>query len=142
MNLNKIKKIAVKFPNWIDPVLIQKAGSFSVTKFKEARNINLELGSQLFAHESAVSIGARKLPYIEGFNATMLNDRYIPGCFTMQFTFASGEEKKVQRLIEKHNGQIIEIREELHQWGKTETDQNNTGKEHNYENVNETLEED
>ena len=137
MNLNKIKKIAVKFPNWIDPVLIQKAGSFSVTKFKQARNINLELGSQLFAHESNISVGARKLPYIEGFNATMLNDIYIPGCFAMQFSFASGEEKKVFRLIEKYSGKLLPVREELKQWGTSEGDEDNP--RNHFERVNETI---
>ena len=138
MNLNKIKKIAVKFPNWIDPVLVQSAGNFSVTKFKEARNINLELGSQLFAHESAISIGVRKLPYIEGFNATMLNDKYYAGYFAMQFTFASGEEKKVQRIIEKYSGVVIPLRGELQQWGTHDGDDEDN-KRNQYENVNEYL---
>ena len=138
MNINKIKKICVKFPNWIDPMLVQQAGNFSVTKFKQARNINLELMSREFAKESAISVGARKLPYIEGFNCTMLNDRYIAGYFAMQFTFASGEEKKVTRLIEKYSGVVIPLRKDLQQWGTHDGDDENN-KRNQYENVNELI---
>lgn len=137
MNVNKVKKIAVKFPNFVNPSIIESEGKRLVLKFKEARNINLELMSQEFARESAISVGARKLPHIEGFNCTMLNDIYIPGYFAMQFTFASGEEKKVSRLIEKYNGQQIQLRDDLQQWGTSET--NLSGKEYNYERVNEFI---
>ncbi len=140
MNLNKIKKICVKFPNWVNPGQIHKEGTRQVLKFREARNINAEIATDMFAGDSGMQIGARNLPHIEGFNCTFRNDMNLVGCFAMQFTFCSGGEKKVMRLIEKYNGKIIPVREELHQWGTTETDQNNTGKEHNYENVNETLE--
>lgn len=137
MNLNKTKKIAVKFPNFVNPHIIESEGKRYVMKFKQARNINLELMSQEFARESAISIGSRKLPYIEGFNCTMLNDMYFPGYFAMQFTFASGEEKKVFRLIEKYNGIQIPLRDNLQQWGTSET--NLSGKEYNYERVNEFI---
>jgi len=139
MNLNKIKKICVKFPNWVNPGQIHREGTRQVLKFREARNINAEIASDMFAGDSGMQVGSRNLPHIEGFNCTFRNDLKFIGSFAMQFTFASGEERKVQRLIEKHNGQIIPPRVELHQWGKTETDQNNTGREHSYENVNEIL---
>jgi len=140
MNLNKIKKICVKFPNWVNAGQIYKEGTRQVLKFREARNINAEIATKEFAGDSGMQVGARNLPHIEGFNCTFRNDLKFVAHFAMQFTFASCEERKVQRLIEKHNGEIISIRKELHQWGKEEIDQNNTAKEHNYENVNEIIE--
>ena len=139
MNLNRIKKIAVRFPNFVNPEMIIGDATRIVMKFKEARNINLEMASEIFAGDSGMQVGARNLPHIEGFNCTFLNDIQIVGCFAMQFTFASGEEKKVSRLIERYGGTILPLRKDLNQWGTTETDQNNSGKEHNYENVNELL---
>ena len=139
MNLNKVKKIAVKFPNFINPHLVTGDATRNVLKFKEARNINLELMTENFAGDSGMQVGARNLPHIEGFNATMLNDIYFPAHYAMQFTFASGEEKKVMRIIERYGGQLLPIRDNLHQFGKEETDNTTRGKTHNYENVNEEI---
>jgi len=137
MNLNKVKKIAVKFPNWVNPSIIESEGKRYVLKFKEARNINLEMMSEQFARESSISVGARKLPYIEGFNCTMLNDMFLVGYFAMQFTFASGEEKKVMKIINKFNGEIIRPRTDLQQWGTFEGDEDN--KRNHFERVNECI---
>ena len=54
-----------------------------------------------------------------------------------QFTFASGEERKVFKIIEKYDGQIIPNREDLNQWAFDET--NLSGKSYQVENVNEYL---
>lgn len=139
MNLNKIKKINVKFPNFVNINLVVSDAIKKVPKFKEIQNINARIYSELYAGDSGMQVGARNLPHIEGFNCTFLNDQPEIGYTKMQFTFASGEEKKVFRLIEKHGGEIMPIRTEMQQFGKTETDQNNSGKEHSYENVNELL---
>ena len=139
MNLNKIKKIAVKFPNFINPQMIIGDATKVVMKLREARNLNAEIASKMFAGDSGMSCGPRNLPHIEGFNCTFLNDQPEPGYLKMQFTFASGEEKKVQRIIERYGGILLPIRNDLNQWGKEEADQNNSGKMHSYENVNETI---
>ena len=137
MNTNHIKKIAVKFPNFVDVNMIYKDATKNVLKFREARNVNLEIASKMFAGDSGMQIGARKLPHIEGFNCTFLNDLYFPAHFAMQFTFASGEERKVMRLIEKHGGKVMPIRENMNQWGTHDGDEDN--KRNQYENVNEVL---
>jgi len=137
MNLNKVKKIAVKFPNFVNPEMIIGDATRVVMKFKEARNINLEMASELFAGDSGMQVGARNLPHIEGFNCTFLNDIQIPGMFAMQFTFASGEEKKVQRIIDRYGGKLLPIRTDLNQWGTSEGDEDNP--RNHFERVNETI---
>jgi hypothetical protein len=137
MNINKVKKISVKFPNFIDPNMIYKDATKNVMKFKQARNVNLELMSQEFAGDSGMQIGARNLPHIEGFNCTFLNDTYFPAHFAMQFTFASGEERKVMRLIERYGGKVLPVRENLQQWGTYDGDEET--EKSSYENVNEVL---
>jgi len=95
--------------------------------------------SKLFSDSSNVHVGARYLPRIEGFNCTWRNDEKDPLFTIAQFTFASGEEKKVSAIIEKYNGKIIPIRKDLHQWQFEETNQSNSGKEYKVENVNEII---
>jgi len=138
MNLNKIKKICVKFPNWVSAGQMYNEATKQVLKFREARNINAEIATDMFASDSGMQVGSRNLPHIEGFNATFRNDLKFVAHFAMQFTFASGEERKVFRLIEKHNGEIIPIREELHQWGTYDGDDENNPR-NQYEKVNETI---
>jgi hypothetical protein len=133
MNLNRIKKIAVKFPNFVSKESIEYEGSRLVLKLPEIQNINNRIYSDLFAESSNVSIGPRKLPKIEGFNCTWRNDEKNPYFTIAQFTFASGEEKKVDRIIEKYNGKIIPSRKDLIQWGTEETN----GEE--FERVNERV---
>jgi len=137
MNENKIKKVAIKFPNYISREMIEYEGKRLVVKFPQIQDVNNRIYSKLFADPSNVSIGARKLPRIEGFNCTWRNDEKDPFHTIAQFTFASGEEKKVQRIIEKHGGKIIPSRKDLHQWGIEET--NLSGKMAMIENVNEVL---
>ena len=137
MNTNKIKKIAVKFPNFVSKDSIEYEGKRLVLKLPEIQDINNRLYSKLFSDPSNVSIGARKLPRITGFNCTWRNDMQDPAHTIAQFTFASGEEKKVFRIIEKYQGVVIEARADLQQWGTEET--NGSGKVIQFENVNEIL---
>jgi len=133
MNLNRIKKISVKFPNFVSKQSIEYEGKRLVLKLPQIQNFNNMLISKLFADESNVTIGARKLPRIEGFNCTWRNNEKNPYYTIAQFTFASGEERKVFRIIEKYNGEIIKSREDLKQWGTEESN----GEE--FERVNEVI---
>ena len=108
-----------------------------VLKLPQIQDINNRMYSELFAGESNVSVGARKLPRIEGFNCTWRNDEKNPQYTIAQFTFASGEEKKVDRIIEKYQGVIIQSREDLNQWQFDEVNLNNTGSVTQVENVHE-----
>ena len=144
MNTNKIKKISVKFPNIVNRLDIDYEGKRLVQKIpairdfnNQLKNINIKhIGSQ-FSDSSSVHVGARYLPRIEGFNCTWRNDEKDPTHVYAQFTFASGEEKKVWRIIEKNGGQIIPSRTDLKQWGFEET--NLSGKSIQVENVHERL---
>ncbi len=144
MNTNKIKKISVKFPNIVNRLDIDYEGKRLVQKIPMFKNINNELkninikniGDQ-FSSSSNVHVGARYLPRIEGFNCTWRNDETDPTHVFAQFTFASGEEKKVQRIIDKNNGVVIPSRTDLNQWSFDETNLN--GNTYQVENVNETI---
>ncbi len=139
MNLNRIKKIAIKFPNFVSKDSIEYEGKRLVLKLPKIQDINNRMYSKLFSDSSTVQIGARKLPRIEGFNCTWRNDMKDPAHTIAQFTFASGEEKKVFRIIEKFNGKIIKSKQDLIQWGFEET--NGSGKINELENVNEIIKE-
>ena len=135
MNTNKIKKISVKFPNFVTKDSIEYEGKRLVLKLPQIQDINNRMYSKLFSDSSSVHVGARYLPRIEGFNCTWRNDEKNPQFTIAQFTFASGEERKVFRIIEKYNGQIIKSRDDINQWQFEET--NLTGKTYQVENVNE-----
>ena len=137
MNINRIKKISVKFPNFVTRDSIEYEGKRLVLKLPQIQDINNRMYSKLFSDSSSVHVGARYLPRIEGFNCTWRNDEKNPQFTIAQFTFASGEERKVFRIIEKYNGQIIKSRDDLNQWQFEETNINNTGKSYQVENVNE-----
>ena len=137
MNENKIKKISVKFPNFVSKDSIEYEGKRMVLKLPQIQDINNRMYSELFAGESNITVGARKLPRIEGFNCTWRNDEKNPAYTIAQFTFASGEERKVDRIIEKYQGVIIQSREDLNQWQFDET--NLSGNTYQVENVHERL---
>lgn len=137
MNTNKIKKISVKFPNFVTKDSIEYEGKRLVLKLPQIQDINNRMYSKLFSDSSSIHVGARYLPRIEGFNCTWRNDEKNPQFTIAQFTFASGEERKVFRIIEKYNGQIIKSRDDLNQWQFEEININNTGKSYQVENVNE-----
>jgi len=137
INTNHIKKISVKFPNFVSKDSIVWEGKRMILKFSEIQDINNRMYSKLFSDSSNVHVGARYLPRIEGFNCTWRNDEKNPQYTIAQFTFASGEERKVDRIIEKYGGKIIPSREDLHQWQFDET--NLSGKTNQVENVNEII---
>ena len=137
MNENKIKKVSVKFPNFVNKDSIEYEGKRMVLKLPEIQNINNRIYSDLFSGASGMSVGAKQLPRIEGFNCTWRNDEKNPKYTIAQFTFARGEEKKVDRIIEKYGGMIIESRGDLNQWQFDEV--NLSGNTYQVENVNETI---
>jgi len=137
MNTNKIKKISVKFPNFVNRDSIEYEGKKLVLKLPEIQDINNRIYSEMFSGESNMTIGARKLPRIEGFNCTWRNDEKNPQYTIAQFTFASGEERKVDKIIQKYGGKIIPSRLDLNQWQFDET--NLSGKSYQVENINELI---
>ena len=137
MNESKIKKISVKFPNFVSKDSIEYEGKRLVLKLPQIQDINNRMYSELFSGDSGMTAGAKHLPRIEGFNCTWRNDEKNPQFTIAQFTMASGEERKVMKIIEKYGGQIIESRADLNQWQFDET--NLSGNTYQVENVNETI---
>ena len=137
MNESKIKKVSVKFPNFVSKDSIEYEGKRVVLKLPQIQDINNRMYSELFSGDSGMTVGAKHLPRIEGFNCTWRNDEKNPQYTIAQFTFASGEERKVMKIVEKYSGQIIESRADLNQWSFDET--NLSGKTYQVENVNETI---
>tara|TARA_R110002033_G_scaffold30756_2_gene67711 strand:+ start:624 stop:1049 length:426 start_codon:yes stop_codon:yes gene_type:complete len=137
MNQNKIKKISVKFPNFVSKDNIEYEGKRIVLKLPEIQDVNNRMYSELFSGDSGMTAGAKHLPRIEGFNCTWRNDEKNPQYTIAQFTFASGEERKVMKIVEKYGGTVIESRADLNQWQFDET--NLSGKTYQVENVNETI---
>jgi len=137
MNESKIKKVSVKFPNFVSKDSVEYEGKRIVLKLPQIQDINNRMYSELFSGDSGMTAGAKHLPRIEGFNCTWRNDEKNPQFTIAQFTFASGEERKVMKIVEKYGGQIIESREDLNQWAFDET--NLSGKTYQVENVNETI---
>ena len=137
MNESKIKKVSVKFPNFVSKDSIEYEGKRIVLKLPQIQDINNRMYSELFSGDSGMTAGAKHLPRIEGFNCTWRNDEKNPQYTIAQFTFASGEERKVMKIVEKYGGTVIESRADLNQWQFDET--NLSGKTYQVENVNETL---
>ena len=137
MNESKIKKVSVKFPNFVSKDSIEYEGKRVVLKLPQIQDINNRMYSELFSGDSGMTAGAKHLPRIEGFNCTWRNDEKNPQYTIAQFTMASGEERKVMKIIEKYGGQIIESRADLNQWQFDET--NLSGNTYQVENVNETI---
>ena len=137
MNESKIKKVSVKFPNFVSKDSIEYEGKRVVLKLPQIQDINNRMYSELFSGDSGMTAGAKHLPRIEGFNCTWRNDEKNPQFTIAQFTFASGEERKVMKIVEKYGGMIIESRADLNQWQFDET--NLSGKTYQVENVNETI---
>jgi len=137
MNESKIKKVSVKFPNFVSKDSVEYEGKRVVLKLPQIQDINNRMYSELFSGDSGMTAGAKHLPRIEGFNCTWRNDEKNPQFTIAQFTFASGEERKVMKIVEKYGGQIIESRADLNQWQFDETNLN--GITSQVENVNETI---
>ena len=90
MNINKVKKVRVRFPNILSLKMAVEDSTKLVQKFREIQDINNRIYSELFTQQSTVQIGNRMLPRIEGFNATWINNERPMGAYVdVQFTFAS-----------------------------------------------------
>jgi hypothetical protein len=137
MNESKIKKVSVKFPNFVSKDSVEYEGKRIVLKLPQIQDINNRMYSELFSGDSGMTAGAKHLPRIEGFNCTWRNDEKNPQYTIAQFTFASGEERKVMKIVEKYGGTVIESRADLNQWQFDET--NLSGNTYQVENVNETI---
>jgi len=139
MNVNKAKKIRVRFPNIVSGKMVVGECEKQVMKLPAIQDINNRIYSEMFSGASNTQIGARLLPKVEGFNCTWISDKSNYGNYVdAQFTFASSEERKVMRIIDRHGGKIIDTRTDLNQNSFTET--NLSGKENQVERVNEVLE--
>ena len=138
MNVNKAKKIRVRFPNLVSGKMVVGECERQVMKLPQIQDINNRIYSEMFSEKSDIQVGARYLPKIEGFNCTWINSDRIMGAYVdAQFTFASSEEKKVMRIIDRHGGVVINSRTDLNQNSFTET--NLSGKENEVERVNEVI---
>ena len=138
MNVNKAKKIRVRFPNIVSGKMVVGECEKQVMKLPAIQDINNRIYSELFSGASNTQVGARMLPKIEGFNCTWISDKSNYGAYVdAQFTFASSEERKVMRIIDRHGGKIIDTRTDLNQNSFTET--NLSGKENEVERVNEVI---
>ena len=138
MNINKAKKVRVRFPNLISGQMTVGECTKQVMKLPQIQDINNRIYSEMFASESGMTSGARMLPKIEGFNCTWISSDHLMGSYVDgQFTFASGEEKKVMKIIDKFGGQIIDIKSDLNQNEMKEI--NGSGLEVPVELVNEIL---
>ena len=138
MNFNKAKKIRVRFPNIVSGKMVVGECEKQVMKLPQIQDINNRIYSELFSGSSNTQVGARMLPKVEGFNCTWIDSGRLMGAYVdAQFTFASSEEKKVMRIIDRHGGKIIDTRTDLNQNSFTET--NLSGKENEVERVNEVI---
>ena len=125
MNVNKAKKIRVRFPNIVSGKMVVGECEKMVMKLPQVQDINNRIYSELFSGSSGMSCGGRMLPKVEGFNCTWINSDHLMGAYVdAQFTFASSEEKKVMRIIDRHGGKIIDTRTDLNQ--NSFTEKNNT----------------
>jgi len=103
--------------------------------------LNRELIAEEFTRPTQIQIGPRVQPHIDG-NITFQKDPRFPwatNMFMAQVNFRSSDESKVMRIMNKYGGKVVQLREELHQRGHEETDNTSTGKEHNFECVNELI---
>ena len=138
MNVNKAKKIRVRFPNIVSGKMVVGECEKQVLKLPEIQDINNRIYSEMFSGSSNTQVGARMLPKVEGFNCTWISDKSNYGNYVdAQFTFAGSEEKKVMKIIDRHGGVIINSRTDLNQNSFTET--NLSGKENEVERVNEVI---
>ena len=140
MNINKTKKVRVRFPNLVSGKMVVGECEKMVMKLPQVQDINNRIYSELFSSSSGMSCGGRMLPKVEGFNCTWINSDHLMGAYVdAQFTFASSEEKNVMRIIEKYGGVVVDTRNDLVQNGQSETNLTNTGIETEFENIAETL---
>ena len=137
LNENQLKKVRVIFPNIAQCKMAVESAEKPVIQFPQAQNINNRIYSEIFTGTKP-DLGYKKMPRVQGFNATFMNTSHILGSMVdVQFTFGSSEEKKVMTIIETHGGKIIDSKLDSNQNGIVET--NGSGKETRDELVAEIL---
>jgi len=114
-NTNSFKKIAI---------------DFGLTPQKELRDA--------FARGCQLNSSHR---YIRG-NITWRKHPIFGRNTIAQIAFASSDEPKVMRIINKYGGKIVPLKEPSIQNGIEETDNNTLGITHHFEQVNEYIKED
>jgi len=112
-NRNKTKKIAVNFG--LVPRDIINKEMFRATQ---------------------IQVGARPVPHIFG-NCTWINHPYLSNVTIAQIVFASADEKKLRRIIDKYRGKLVPIDDSMSQWQILET--SGSGKEEQVELANERV---
>jgi len=87
-----------------------------------------------------VRLAKRLVPHIN-VNVTWFSDpRYPRGMKTLaQCNYESSNESRLLRLVTKWGWKIVDLRAKPGQCGREETDNNNTGKTHEYEDTNEII---
>ena len=103
--------------------------------------IDRELIADEFTRPTQIQVGPRPVPHIDG-NITFQKDPRFPwatNMFLAQVNFRSSDERKVMRIMNKYGGQVVQLREELHQRGQEETDCTTRGTLHSFENVHELI---
>ena len=61
MNESKIKKVSVKFPNFVSNDSVEYEGKRVVLKLPQIQDINNRMYSELFSGDSGMQVGARNL---------------------------------------------------------------------------------
>ena len=87
----KLKKIRVRFPNLVSGQMVVGECVKQVMKLPQVQDINNRIYSELFAGSSGMSVGARMLPKIEGFNCTWVNSCLL-------YTSPSPRDKRQSRM--------------------------------------------
>jgi len=111
-NKNSFKKIAI---------------DFGLTPQKELR--------EAFARGTQLNSSYR---YIRG-NITWRKHPIFLRNTIVQIAFASSDEPKVMRIMQKFGGKIVPLKENSNQIGREETDNTSVGNTHNFEQVNEYI---
>ena len=104
-------------------------------------HLSREFIADKFTEATRTQIGPRPLPEVDT-NITFQKHPQFPwasNCFLAQLNFRSCYEPKVMRIMKNWGGKVVQLREELHQRGKEETDNTNTGKETSFELVDELI---
>lgn len=95
-----------------------------------------ELISHEFTRPTQIQLGPRPKPHIE-CNITFMEHPFDARRNLAQIVFASSDEKKVWRIINKYNGRDIDVRTDLNQYRIEET--NGSGKTSFTELANEII---
>jgi len=83
-----------------------------------------------------IQVGARPVPHIFG-NCTWRKHPYFSNGTIAQICFASSDEKKLRRIIDKWKGKVVQVRDDINQWQILEI--SGYGKEEQVELENERL---